>query len=144
VELIRRGFIASNPIDFVSVAVEEEEERSSGDGILPEDGFAGEVASKRPVENEFIGEKRGVFRILVVLLTQQYAAPSAARGEEVEEEELSLGFGLGQGLVERAREPSDLGRENRGREKEKEKEGDDRRFFHAFLLEAEFLSMKLR
>jgi len=71
VELVRRGFIASNPIDFVPVAVEEEEERSSGDGILPEDGFAGEVASKRPVENEIIGEKRGVFRILVVLLTQQ-------------------------------------------------------------------------
>jgi hypothetical protein len=70
-KLVRRGLVASNPIDLVPVAVEEEEERSPGDGELPEDGFADAVASKRPIENEFIGEKRAVFRILVVLLTQQ-------------------------------------------------------------------------
>jgi hypothetical protein len=111
-KFLRRGFIAFDPIDFVPVAIEEKEERRPGNGKLPERGLAGKVASDRPIENEFVREKSAVFRIFIILLTQQEAAPSAARSEEIEEEKLPLAFCFGEGIIERAREPCDLGREN--------------------------------
>jgi hypothetical protein len=70
-ERVGRRLIAANPIDFVPVSVEEEEEGSSGDRVLPEDRFAGRVAAERPVENEFFGQELAVLGIFVVLLTQQ-------------------------------------------------------------------------
>jgi hypothetical protein len=143
VELVRRGLVPPDPVDLLPLAVEEEEERRPGDGVLPVDGFARPVVPLDPEEDESFGQKGGVVRVFVVLLTQQEAAPSAARGEEVEEEELVLGLGFGQGVVERPLEPGDLGRKDRGREKQEEKEGDDSHFFHPNLLEAETPSLGL-
>jgi len=68
--------------------------------------FTGEVAPKSPIKDEIVFEELAVFRIFVILLTQQYAIPSAGLGEKVDEQGLPCGFGFSLGLVERALEPS--------------------------------------
>lgn len=79
-----------------------------------------------PEENEMgveIGMELGVG---VVLLTEQLAGPSAS-GVKIEEDQLVLGFRLGDGLVERSFEPG-LGR---GCGCEDEHHGKAESFFHS-------------
>ncbi len=64
-----------------------------------------------------------VIGIIVVLLTQQYAAPSADLGEKVDEKRPPRRFSLGQGVVERAGQPV-LGRGRRQGEKSKQTKDD--------------------
>jgi hypothetical protein len=66
------------------------------------------------VENERRVQEVLEFRILVKLLTQQSAAPSTPR-VEIKQDQLVLGLGLGDGLVEWALEPI-LGRGERADE----------------------------
>ena len=109
VEFFGRGAVAPDPINFLAVPVKEQQERGSG-GFEPlgyrfPDFFVREGA----IENEIVVEILSELGIVVILLTQQYAAPSATRGEEVQEEELARGLGLGQGVVHRAFQPDGLG-----------------------------------
>jgi hypothetical protein len=112
-ELLRRSRIPGNPIELGPVRLDEKKERRALDVESGKDLFAGDSAADGPIKNEMIAENFGVRRIFIVLLTQQYAVPSAGLGEKVDEQGLSLGFGFGQGVVERARDPV-LGRENDG------------------------------
>jgi hypothetical protein len=78
-------------------------------------------------QNEILVEERLELGVVVKLLTQQSAVPSAT-AEEVDEDELSLALGLGRGLVQRPLEPV-LGRGGRG----ERQDGQNReRFFHFF------------
>jgi hypothetical protein len=131
VKFIGRGAIAADPVDLLSGPVQEKQEWGSGDIESLEDRIAGFVSSGRPVENKMIVQELSVFRVVVVLLAQQYTAPSAARGEEIQQQQLPLGLRLGQGIVDRAREPS-LGREKGGGEKQNKRKG--KNFFHETLL----------
>jgi hypothetical protein len=85
VEFIGRGAIATDPVDLLSVPIDEKQERGSGDIESFENRISGFVSSRRPVEDEILFEEFAVFRVVVVLLTQQYTAPSAARGEEIQQ-----------------------------------------------------------
>jgi len=85
VELIGWGAITADPVDFLPVPVDEKQERGSGDIESLKNRVSGFVSSRRPVEDEILFEEFAVFRIVVVLLTQQYTAPSAARGEEIQQ-----------------------------------------------------------
>jgi hypothetical protein len=131
VEFIGRGAIATDPVDLLSVPIDEKQERGSGDIESLKNRISGFVSARRPVEDEILFKKFAVFRVAVILLTQQYTAPSAARGEEIQQQQLPLGLRLGQGVVDRARKPS-LGREKGGGEKQNERK--DKNFFHETLL----------
>jgi hypothetical protein len=131
VEFIGRGAIATDPVDLLSVPIDEKQERGSGDIESLKNRISGFVSARRPVEDEILFKEFAVFRVAVILLTQQYTAPSAARGEEIQQQQLPLGLRLGQGVVDRARKPS-LGREKGGGEKQNERKG--KNFFHETLL----------
>jgi len=77
-ELVRRGAVAVDPVDFVAVSVEEKQERCAGNAELAEDRFAGRLSPGGPVQDEIIFEELSELGIAVILLTQQFAAPSAA------------------------------------------------------------------
>jgi hypothetical protein len=81
--------------------VDEELGRRPDDVVLLVDGVAVLVAARGAVDDEVLVQELGVLGIVVELLNQQFAAPSATR-EEVDEDELVILLGLGQGLVERA------------------------------------------
>jgi len=131
VEFIGRSAVAADPVDFFSVPVDEKKKRSSGDIESLKNRVSGFVSSRRPVEDKILFKEFAVFGVVVILLTQQCTAPSAARGEEIQQQQLPLGFRLGQGVVDRAREPS-LGREKGGGEKKYESKCEN--FFHETLL----------
>jgi hypothetical protein len=127
VELRGRGRVTIDPVDFVSVAVEEKEKRRSPDVELLNQGFAVLGAPIGAVEDEVIFEELLVFRLGIILLDQQLAGPSAAFLVEVEEQELVLRLGLGQGVLERSGEPG-LAVGRRGRYGEGERQY--KSFFH--------------
>jgi hypothetical protein len=77
-ELVRRGAVAVNPVDLISVSVEEKQERCAGDAELAEDRFAGRLSPGGPVQDEVFFDELTELGIAVILLTQQFAAPSAA------------------------------------------------------------------
>jgi hypothetical protein len=131
VELIGRGAVAADPVDLLSIPVNEKQERGSGDIESLKNRVSGFVSSRRPVEDEILFQELAVFRVVVVLLTQQYTAPSAARSKEIQQQQLPLGLRLGQGVVDRAREPS-LGREKGGKKKKHESKCENS--FHETLL----------
>lgn len=129
--------VAVNPIDFIAVAVEKKKERRPADAVPAKNLLAGLVPPAGPVEDEVFLEVFRKLRLAVILLTQQFAASSAARGEEIQEEELPLGLGFGQSLIDRTREPGLGG--NHGREKQDADESES--FFHVVPL-IEFPSLR--
>lgn len=129
--------VAVDPIDFVAVAVEKKKERRPADAEPAKNLLAGLVPPAGPVQDEVFLEIFRELRLAVILLTQQFAASSAARGEEIQEEELSLGFGPGQGIIDRTREPGLGG--NHGREEQDADESES--FFHVIPL-IEFPSLR--
>jgi len=125
-KFLGRGGVTVKPIDLLSIAVKEEQERRSGNIVFPEDRFPGLVAPAGPVEDKILFNKLAELGIAVILLTQQFAAPSAAGREKVQKKELSLGFGLRQSIVDRACHPG-LG----GKDRREDQEADENeRFFH--------------
>jgi hypothetical protein len=78
-----------------------------------------------PQKNEILGEEILIFGMAVILLTQQYAAPSAT-AVEIDQDQLVLALGLGHGLVQGALEPI-LGRGERGEDEHHEQ---GKEFFH--------------
>lgn len=105
VEFLGRARVARDPVEIGAVGAEKEQERRARDGIPLIEFLAGDVAAERAEEDEMIVEEFGVFRIVVVLLTQQYAVPSTGLGEEVDEQRLPRRFRRGQGVFERALAP---------------------------------------
>jgi hypothetical protein len=77
-EFLRRGAVAVDPIDFIAVSVEEKQERRAGNAELAEDRFAGRISPGGPIQDEILFEELAELGIAVILLTQQFAAPSAA------------------------------------------------------------------
>jgi hypothetical protein len=125
-EFLGRTRIARDPVELGAVGAEEEQERRARDGIPLVELLAGDVAAERAEEDEMIVEEFGVFRIVVVLLTQQYAIPSAGLGKKVDEQRLSRRFRRSQGVFERALAPG-LGGEG---DREKDHGEDGNEFFH--------------
>jgi hypothetical protein len=131
VELRRRGLVCVDPVDLVPVPVEEQEERGPQDLVLLVDLFSDLGAPGSAVEDEVVFEELLVSGVGIVLLDQQFAGPSAAFLEEIEQQELVLGLRLGQGVLDRAGEPG-LAEGRGGRKGEDE---DQRgRSFHLDLL----------
>jgi hypothetical protein len=104
-EFRRRGRVGVDPVDLVPVPVEEQEERGPEDLVPLEDLFAGLGPSGGAIEDEIVFEELLVDGVGIVLLDQQFAGPSAAFLEEIEEQELVLGFCFGQGVFDRSGEP---------------------------------------
>jgi hypothetical protein len=130
-ELVGRRAVADDPVDLLAVLVDEELGRRPADLESLEDGVPDLVAARGPVDDDVIVEEIGVFGIVVELLNQQSAAPSATR-VEVDEDELVLFLCLGQRLFERARE--DRGRLGGGEGGDEEEAGDRSEFLHEALL----------
>jgi hypothetical protein len=99
VELLRPAGIAIDPIPLRAVRGEEKQEGRSLDVVLLEDGLSGGIAPDGPEEDKVILKILGVVGLIVVLLTQQYAAPSARLDVKVDEDGLAGCLGLGQGFV---------------------------------------------
>jgi hypothetical protein len=123
--------VTDDPVDLFPVLVDDELGRSGPDVVLFVDGVAVLVPAAGAVDDDVGVEEIGVFGVFVELLDQQFAAPSATR-EKVDEDELVVLFGLGQRLVEGARQ--DVGRLGRGEGRHEEDAGDGGHFFHARLL----------
>jgi hypothetical protein len=117
-ELVGRRAVADDPVDLVPVLVDEELGRRGIDLELLVNGVADLVAAGGAIKDDVLVEKIGVLGVVIELLDQQFAAPSATR-EEIDEDELVLFLGPGQRLVERP--VHDLGRLG-GRERGDEKE----------------------
>jgi hypothetical protein len=98
---VGRRRVAGEPVDLLPGLVEDQDGRRRLESEAGEDRFSRELAAGRPVEDEGLGEEVGELGVLVNLLDQQVAAPSATLLVEVDEDELVLLFGLGHGLVER-------------------------------------------
>jgi hypothetical protein len=113
--------VTDQPVDLAAVLVNEEIGRRGVDAVLLVDGVPVLVAAAGAVDDEILVQEFGVFGVIVELLNQQFAAPSATR-EEVDEDELVVLFGLRQRLVEGAAE--DRGRLSGGERGEKEQAGD--------------------
>lgn len=134
-KFLGRPRIARDPIDLGAVGAEKEQERRARDGIPLIKLLAGDVAAERTEEDEMIVEELGVFWIVIVLLTQQYAVPSAGLGEKINEQRLPRRFRRGQGVFERALVPG-LRREE---DREKHDGGENEQFFHIATPTAKFL-----
>jgi len=130
-ELVGRRAVADDPVDLFPVLVDEELGRRAADGESLVDGVADLVAAAGPIEDDVLVEEIGVFGIVVELLDQQSAAPSATR-EEVDEDELVLFLSLGQRLVEWSGE--DRGRLSGGKGGDEEETSEGGELFHAVLL----------
>jgi hypothetical protein len=131
-ELVGRRSVADDPVDLFPVLVDEE----LGRRRLDVEPFVGRVAvlfaPDGAIEDDALVEEIGVFGIVVELLDQQFAAPSATR-EEIDKDELVLFLGLGQRLVEGPRE--DRRRLGGGERSDEEEAGERGEFFHAALLD---------
>jgi hypothetical protein len=130
-EFVGRRSVADDPVDLFPVLVDEELRGRRVDVVLLVDGVAVLVAAAGAVEDDVVVEEIGVFGVVVELLNQQFAAPSATR-VEVDEDELVLFLGLGQRLVEGSGE--DRGRLGGGEGGDEEEAGDNGEFLHAALL----------
>jgi hypothetical protein len=128
-ELVGRGIVAQDPIHFGAAAVEEEDGGSGLDLELLEQLVAELLLAVGPQEDEILVQEILELGVAVVLLTQQYAAPSAT-AVEVDQDQLVLALGLGHGLVQGALEPG-LGGRQRSEDKHHDKEGE--MFFHGCL-----------
>jgi hypothetical protein len=134
VEFLGRAGIARDPVELGAVGAEEEQERRARDGIPLIEFLTADVAAERAEEDEMIVEEFDVFRIVVVLLTQQYAVSSAGLGEKVDEQRLPRRFRRGQGVFERALAPGLSGEGDR----EKHNGGKGEPFFHVATPKAKF------
>jgi len=130
-EFVGRWSVADDPVDLFPVLVDEELRGRRVDVVLLVDGVAVLVAAAGAVEDDVLVEEIGVFGVVVELLNQQFAGPSATR-VEVDEDEFVLFLGLGQRLVEGSGE--DRGRLGGGEGGDEEEAGDNREFLHAALL----------
>jgi hypothetical protein len=128
---IGRRPVADDPVDLLPVPVEDEDGRRRLDPEAGENGFPGEVAAGGAVEDESLREEVGELGVLVNLLDQQVAASSAASLVEIDEDELVLLLGLGQGLVERALQ--ERRRLAGGHGRDEENSGECCQLFHAGL-----------
>jgi hypothetical protein len=99
-ELFGRRLVAGDPVDLLPVTVQEEEERSAADAEPLDQALAGEIAAAGPIEYDVLFEELGELGDIVELLDQQLAVASAVLLEEVEEQELTARFGLGQRVFE--------------------------------------------
>jgi hypothetical protein len=131
-ELVRRRPISDDPVDLLPVLVDEELGRRRPD-VEPLIGRVPVLfAPGRAIEDDVGVEEIGVFGIVVELLNQQFAAPSATR-VEIDENELVLFLGLGQRLVEGPRE--DRRRLGGGERRDEEEAGERGESLHAALLD---------
>jgi hypothetical protein len=103
-EVLRGRTVADEPIDLRPVAAQDEGRRRPRDGELLERRRTEGFVDVRKEEDEIFFEEGMELGVLVKLLTQQSAAPSAT-AEEIDEDELVLAPGLGHGLVQRTLEP---------------------------------------
>jgi hypothetical protein len=90
------------------------------DAVLLENGVALGVLDEGLEDDEILAQEVRVNGAFDELLAEQFAAPSGV-GAEVEEQELILGLGLAEGLVERSLEHDALGRSRGG---QSERRGD--------------------
>jgi hypothetical protein len=128
---VRLPAVSDDPVDLAAVLIDEEIGRRRVDVESFVDGISDFVAARGAIKNDVVVEEIGVFGIVVELLNQQSAAPSATR-VEVDKDELVGFLGLGQGLFERtAQDPRGLGGGERG---EEEQAGHGCRFLHRSLL----------
>ena len=130
-EFVGRGSVADDPVDLFPVLVDEELRGRRVDVVLLVDGVAVLVAAAGAIEDDVLVEEIGVFGVVVELLNQQFAGPSATR-VEVDEDEFVLFLGLGQRLVKGSGE--DRGRLGGGEGGDEEEAGDNGEFLHAALL----------
>jgi hypothetical protein len=91
---VGRRAVADDPIDLAAVLVDEQLGRRAPDLEPLEDRVADLVAAAGAVDDEVLVQEIGVFGIVVELLDQQSAAPSATR-VEIDQDELVLFLGLG-------------------------------------------------
>jgi hypothetical protein len=75
--LVGRGAVADDPVDLLAVLVDEELGRRRVDMKSLVDRVADLVAGGGPIDDDLGVEEIGVFGIVVELLNQQSAAPSA-------------------------------------------------------------------
>jgi len=131
-EFFGGGIVAQDPIELRSVGVEEQD-RGRGPDLEPvEDGFPVGFLGGRLEEDEILGQVILILGVFEELLTEQFATPSGV-GVEIEEKLLSLGLGLGHGLIERPFGEG-IGRLGEGDGGENKKRGHNGDFFHAHLL----------
>lgn len=128
-EILGWGRIAAEPVDLRPVATKDKRgrrclDRKSLEGFCAD--FRVDVGQEK---DEILVEERMELDVLVKLLTQQSATPSAT-AEEIDEYELILALCLGHGLIQRSLEPG-LSRSGRG---EDESEDQSEPFFHDKLL----------
>jgi hypothetical protein len=129
-EIVGGRTVTDQPVDLAAVFIDKEFGRRPADFVLLVDRVPVLVAATGAVNDEIFVEEVGVFGVVVELLDQQFTAPSATR-EEIDEDELVVLFGLGQGLVEGAAE--DCGRLSGGERGEKEDSGQCGGLSHACL-----------
>jgi hypothetical protein len=102
-ELFRRRLVAGDPVDLLSVPVEEEEKGGAADAEPFDQTLARDIASAGPIKDEVLLEELGELGDIVELLDQQLTVASAVFLEEVEEQQLPARLGPGQRILERAR-----------------------------------------
>jgi hypothetical protein len=129
-EIVGRRTVADDPIDLAAGLVDEQLGRRGVDLEPLVDRVAVLLAADGAVEDDVGVEELGVLGIVVELLNQQFAAPSATR-VEIDEDELVLFLRLGQRFLERSRE--DRGRLGGGQGGEEEEPGGGGELFHAAL-----------
>ncbi|MGD0781784.1 MAG: hypothetical protein ABSA30_02875 [Candidatus Aminicenantales bacterium] len=122
-----RRNIPRQPVAFDSVRVQDQDEGRAADSIGPDELLAGDLAAGRSKKDKTAFKEGRIAGIVVNLLTQQDAIPSAGLGEEIDQQELPFRFGLGQSFFDRACTPGQRGSGNRQAEEEKREK---RSFFH--------------
>jgi hypothetical protein len=130
-ETLGWGRIAAEPVDLYPVAAKDKRGRRCLDRKSLEGFCADSRVDISQEKDEVLVKERMKPGVLVKLLTQQSATPSAT-AEEIDEYELILALCLGHGLIQRSLEPG-LSRSARGEDKS---EDQSEPFFHDKLLPA--------
>jgi hypothetical protein len=127
-KIFGRGTIPDDPIRLGAVAAQEHYRRGGPDGVFLEGFVADFFVAVGFEEDKILFEERTELGVGVELLNQQFTASSAA-AVEVDENQLVLDLGLGDGLIQGALEPGFGGGE--GGENKYESQGEG--FFHGHL-----------
>jgi hypothetical protein len=126
-----RGSIARDAVHFLAVLVYKERRWGSIDIEFLEDRIPDLIACAGAVVDKILGNEIGILGIIVELLNQQFACPSATR-EKVYKDKLIFLFGLGQSVFERS--AHELGRLGRSDGSDENKAGERRNLLHHTLL----------
>lgn len=100
-EFFGRRLVAGDPVDLLSVPVQEEEYRSAAYAEPLDQALARDIPPPGSKEDEILFEELGELGLIVKLLDQQLTVPSTVLLEKVEKQELARGLSFGLGVFER-------------------------------------------